>query len=232
MQDSEREKPRIKPDPYAGTRLPRKVTPRMVPQRIPWSKTQRKTMEEFGLQMNEWGQFVHPETGRPICGAKTRSGEPCMKYPMQGSRRCRLHGGASTGPKTEEGKARSRAALNPMANLIHGIYAKTPINEGEKEFYEHVMIEWPRLYDLDEADLLILEKAVMAFIQQCRVDKYIFQNGVVLQRGNQVYDAGSKFLSYMKELGLTRRFRKTQEGQQSASQSIAKLLAKIAEDEE
>ena len=34
------------------------------------------------------------------CGAKTRSGAPCAKFPMEGKRRCRLHGGLSTGPKT------------------------------------------------------------------------------------------------------------------------------------
>jgi hypothetical protein len=33
------------------------------------------------------------------CGAKTRSGEPCKRAPMEGKRRCKLHGGASTGPR-------------------------------------------------------------------------------------------------------------------------------------
>ena len=29
------------------------------------------------------------------CGAKTRSGSPCQKPPLQGKARCRLHGGLS-----------------------------------------------------------------------------------------------------------------------------------------
>ena len=29
------------------------------------------------------------------CGAKTRSGNPCQKPPLQGKARCRLHGGMS-----------------------------------------------------------------------------------------------------------------------------------------
>ena len=29
------------------------------------------------------------------CGAKTRSGNPCQKPPLQGKARCRLHGGLS-----------------------------------------------------------------------------------------------------------------------------------------
>ena len=31
------------------------------------------------------------------CGAKTRTGTPCQSPPVQGRRRCRLHGGLSPG---------------------------------------------------------------------------------------------------------------------------------------
>lgn len=44
------------------------------------------------------------------CGAKTRKGTPCKRKDVYMNGRCRLHGGLSTGPKTEEGKRRS--ALN------------------------------------------------------------------------------------------------------------------------
>ena len=44
------------------------------------------------------------------CLAKTRSGTLCAKSPPRGEKRCRLHGGLSTGPKTPEGKARIAAA--------------------------------------------------------------------------------------------------------------------------
>ena len=47
---------------------------------------------------------------RPRCGAKTRSGAPCKMRCEAGKRRCRLHGGASTGPKTAEGRSRIAAA--------------------------------------------------------------------------------------------------------------------------
>ena len=53
---------------------------------------------------------VRPATrheGKPsICGAKTRKGEPCRNKGESGKRRCKFHGGMSTGPKTEEGRAR------------------------------------------------------------------------------------------------------------------------------
>jgi hypothetical protein len=46
----------------------------------------------------------------PRCGARTRrTGCPC-RAPAMRNGRCRLHGGKSTGPRTEEGRARIRAA--------------------------------------------------------------------------------------------------------------------------
>ena len=46
----------------------------------------------------------------PRCGARTRAGSPCKAPAIRGRRRCRLHGGLSTGPKTLEGIERIRAA--------------------------------------------------------------------------------------------------------------------------
>ena len=47
---------------------------------------------------------------RPKCGARTRSGNPCQAHVVPGKRRCRMHGGLSTGPKTAEGRDRIRQA--------------------------------------------------------------------------------------------------------------------------
>jgi transcriptional regulator with XRE-family HTH domain len=43
---------------------------------------------------------------RVPCGACTRKGELCRMRSEPGRRRCRHHGGMSTGPKTPEGRAR------------------------------------------------------------------------------------------------------------------------------
>ena len=43
---------------------------------------------------------------RVRCGAKTRKGTPCRAQSEPGRRRCKLHGGLSTGPKTVEGRRR------------------------------------------------------------------------------------------------------------------------------
>jgi hypothetical protein len=40
-----------------------------------------------------------------------RSSRFCRNWPVRGKKRCRLHGGFSTGPRTAEGKARTIAAM-------------------------------------------------------------------------------------------------------------------------
>ncbi|TKR34135.1 hypothetical protein FCE95_07680 [Luteimonas gilva] len=48
---------------------------------------------------------------RVICGAKMGFGVLCRLKSEPGKKRCRYHGGRSTGPRTEAGKARSAANL-------------------------------------------------------------------------------------------------------------------------
>jgi hypothetical protein len=52
------------------------------------------------------------------CCAKTRKGTPCQSPAMRNGR-CRMHGGASTGPRTPAGLARSS-----RANWKHGLYSQ------------------------------------------------------------------------------------------------------------
>ena len=54
----------------------------------------------------------------PRCGARTRAGGPCQAPALRGRLRCRMHGGGSTGPRTEAGMARMRAA-----RTVHGGYS-------------------------------------------------------------------------------------------------------------
>jgi hypothetical protein len=61
----------------------------------------------------------------PRCGAKTRRGTKCLS-PAMPNGRCRIHGGKSTGYKTQEGRERIR-----KANLRHGGY--TPEAKAAKQ---------------------------------------------------------------------------------------------------
>lgn len=66
-----------------------------------------------------------PKKNPILCCGAMRNGNPCRRSAGQGTShvgygRCKLHGGCSTGPKTEEGKARSVSN-----NIKHGLYAKS-----------------------------------------------------------------------------------------------------------
>ena len=68
-------------------------------------ETRRKRYREWALA--PFGTLPLPEECRDMtCGAKTRKGTPCKLTSLYGSGRCKLHGGMSTGAKTQEGKAR------------------------------------------------------------------------------------------------------------------------------
>ncbi|MFA6263713.1 MAG: HGGxSTG domain-containing protein [Candidatus Babeliales bacterium] len=71
-----------------------------------------------------------------LCGAKARQNnyQPCRQPAMRGKKRCRLHGGKSTGPVTQEGKD-----LAAVANLKHGFYTKG-MNAEKK--YMRIMMRW------------------------------------------------------------------------------------------
>ena len=56
------------------------------------------------------------------CGAKTRRGTSCEAPAIKGRKRCRLHGGLSTGPRTPEGRERIR-----QARTVTGFYSAASI---------------------------------------------------------------------------------------------------------
>ncbi len=70
-----------------------------------------------GAQLNQRDRSAH-FLDAPRCGAKNRLGEHCAPPAIHGKRRCRLHGGHSTGARTPKGLERIR-----QANTKHGLYS-------------------------------------------------------------------------------------------------------------
>ena len=60
-------------------------------------------------RLPDWRTTLPLAQACPRCGARTRKHQPC-KSPAMPNGRCRMHGGASTGPRTAEGLARVAAA--------------------------------------------------------------------------------------------------------------------------
>lgn len=60
---------------------------------------------------------------KPRCGARTRGargGRPCQAQGIGAGGRCKFHGGMSTGPRTDEGRARALANLRQNAKHSKG----------------------------------------------------------------------------------------------------------------
>ena len=79
---------------------------------------------------------VRPDWPSIRCGARTRRGTACQKLPMKGKKRCKLHGGLSSGPKSAEGKARIAAA-----HYRHGRRSKKFVEKRAKIWKELRAIE-------------------------------------------------------------------------------------------
>ena len=81
------------------------------------TKTCSKTDCGIGIQCREFRALgldgigrPLPKKKRPACGARNRNGSHCKARVVPGKRRCRMHGGLSSGPRTAEGRARIAAA--------------------------------------------------------------------------------------------------------------------------
>ena len=80
-----------------------------------------------------WQSTLETAGGRIHCprcqAASKRTKQQCRRPALKGKAVCDFHGGGSTGPKTESGKARQRAAVttsgrytkDAMANMARGM---------------------------------------------------------------------------------------------------------------
>ena len=77
---------------------------------IPLPQVERPKRKQ---NQSTFGYFVTPKRARHgvlekqdrKCGANTRKGTKCRAPTMPGKSRCKLHGGLSTGPQTQQGRA-------------------------------------------------------------------------------------------------------------------------------
>lgn len=78
---------------------------------------------DFGAGFPSWAQRIIAKSNekhankRVTCGARRhRDGKTCQAKSEPGKRRCKWHGGCSTGPRTSSGKRRAMANLRQNRN--------------------------------------------------------------------------------------------------------------------
>jgi hypothetical protein len=83
---------------------------------------------------------IFGSTEVPRCQAKSkRSGLQCRKAAIRGKQVCRTHGGASTGPRTPEGRQRCAAAKAIHGRETRAIRAKRDTKLRELREIERLM---------------------------------------------------------------------------------------------
>jgi len=155
-----------------------------------------------------------------ICGAICGSGRVCTQPPTNEKNfRCRMHGGRSTGAKTEEGKRMRDANLKKgHERITHGLYMKdflSSLTEEEILWYNENMEWYQENYDLDPLDVTKLDLALINFIKSWRKNvnmKYGINEGV-----NKV-DFENRAIKLLDDLGLSRKFRKSKENASNPTQ--------------
>lgn len=149
-----------------------------------------------------------------ICGAKEGSGKICVRSPHikeDGSTngRCNIHGGKSTGQKTEAGRVRSMGNLNAKAALVHGIYSKDfkdQLTKEEVEFYNETVEWFLEENEIDPVNLAMLDRYIFNFIKQARKDSANF-----LDESPSYNDFETKLIRLVESLGLNGKFTKSKE---------------------
>lgn len=66
---------------------------------------------EYREKLRRWEWALRVLERKPCAAARRRDGKPCRALNEPGKRRCKWHGGLSTGPKTAEGRAKALANL-------------------------------------------------------------------------------------------------------------------------
>ena len=95
------------------------------------------------------------------CGARTRSGAPCRNPPLKGKRRCRKHGGPSSGPLIPDRPTGNLRALK------HGLYSERLL-PGEDELLPYLIDQLGELeYEATFARVLLL-RTLTAMVSQPR----------------------------------------------------------------
>jgi len=119
---------------------------------------------------------------RKYCGAKTRSGEPCKLPPMKGKKRCRLHGGKSTGPP--------KGSKNHLITGEFETIIRDTLTDDEKVLWDHAP---------DDHVERLKEQARILSVRIVRM----------MRRIRKLMEQEDEMIVESKEYGFTEKFGKT-----------------------
>jgi hypothetical protein len=164
------------------------------------------------------------KSGRMRCTAKSKhTGFQCKNWSEPNQKVCRFHGGL-TRKKTEEEKEYLKG--NKHA-LKHGLYSNHLLTPEEYDWYMETMEAWTEKYQLDEANQLLLDRALRTYIKQARKDALdMMDEGAALDKGVMI-DHDTKFQKYIQMLGLDRKFNASLKKEEQIAHDLASILSNL-----
>jgi hypothetical protein len=129
------------------------------------------------------------------CGAKTRTGQSC-KSPAMKNGRCRMHGGRSTGPRTQDGLLRSG-----RAHRKHGRYSKIRIE------YARMLSQLTKCVSLS-TELVDIQLNWLCTSDSAEIEKLRARMNSALQKGARILGriwANQKLRSFAEKVPALRQ---------------------------
>lgn len=151
-----------------------------------------------------------------ICGAVIASGNKiCLEEPMEGRNRCEKHL-----------NLQNAQHLQPLAPFKHGLKSSNfmaHLTEDEKEFYYGTMNEYAENYELDQLNLLALDRLLVNYLKARRLENYHTEKGT-FESANAYIDFELRVQRWLETLGLNRKNTEKNQIDSNKMNSIAFLM--------
>ncbi|WP_394166590.1 HGGxSTG domain-containing protein [Photobacterium piscicola] len=144
----------------------------------------------------------------PLCGAKTRSGAPCKRRGNKRNGRCKLHGGNSTGAKTEQGKMASR--LNALKQFPSWYFGEPiPMHYQQRAYrcFERLYtlmttqpINWQQVFHLIDVDRIPLEMLKYQIMELTSANELLMLQIALDRYYQEQHSAHLSFTVYLPQL--------------------------------
>lgn len=158
-----------------------------------------------------------------ICGAIiTGSNKFCRELPEEGKSRCEKHLNLA-----------NQQYLEPLAPFKHGLRSSNfmaHLTEDEKAFYVGTMQDYAEKYELDQLNLMALDRMIISFLKAKRLEDFHASQGT-FETPHSTVDFDLRAQRWLETLGLNRKNTMKNDIDSNRNSSLAFLLMDDKEEE-
>lgn len=175
------------------------------------TKQAKESNNELALKEVKKDLKKHPS----ICGAIKATGKICLENPEEGKARCSAHL-----------NKQNQQFLQPLGPMKHGLKSSNfmaHLREDEKEFYYGTMQEYAEKYELDQLNLMALDRMIVSYLKARRLEDYHTEQGT-FEKANSTVDFELRAQRWLETLGLNRKNTEKNTIESNKTNSIALLM--------